>query len=47
MRIIRIHILGGAGCGKSFIAEKLKEQLGIPHYDLDDIFWIILQESME
>lgn len=37
--IIKIHILGGAGTGKSFIANKLSKLLNIPHYDLDDIFW--------
>lgn len=39
MRYKRIHILGPAGCGKSFIAAKLSERYGIPVYDLDDLFW--------
>ncbi|MBB2483321.1 DNA topology modulation protein FlaR [Bacillus sp. APMAM] len=39
MIIIRIHILGGAGSGKSYTAEHLSKKLNIPHFDLDDIFW--------
>lgn len=39
MLIIRIHIIGGAGSGKSYIAQKLSKRLNIPYYDLDDIFW--------
>lgn|SRR3989344_1455229 len=35
----RIYILGTAGSGKSFLAQKLSEKLDIPRYDLDDIFW--------
>ncbi|RAV16745.1 DNA topology modulation protein FlaR [Paenibacillus contaminans] len=37
--MIRIHIIGGAGSGKSYIAALLSQKLTIPHYDLDDIFW--------
>ncbi|WP_422661313.1 DNA topology modulation protein FlaR [Paenibacillus sp. EC2-1] len=36
---IRIHIIGGSGSGKSYIAALLSAKLQIPHYDLDDIFW--------
>lgn len=36
---MKLHIIGGAGSGKSFIAEKLSKKYHIPHYDLDDIFW--------
>lgn len=39
MFIIRIHIIGGAGSGKTYIAQKLSKLLYIPYYDLDDIFW--------
>ncbi|MFD1134437.1 hypothetical protein [Paenibacillus urinalis] len=39
MIIIRIHIIGGAGSGKSHIANLLQKELNIRHYDLDDIFW--------
>ncbi|WP_010094583.1 DNA topology modulation protein FlaR [Ornithinibacillus scapharcae] len=36
---MRIHIIGGAGSGKSYIAERLSKALNIPHFDLDDVFW--------
>ena len=36
---MKIHIVGGPGSGKTFLAEKLSRELGIPHYDLDDIQW--------
>ena len=36
---MKIHIVGGPGSGKSFLAKKLSQELGIPHYDLDDIQW--------
>ena len=36
---MKIHIIGGSGSGKSYISKKLAQQLNIPHYDLDDIFW--------
>ena len=36
---MKIHIIGGPGSGKTFLAEKLSAQLGIPHYDLDDLQW--------
>ena len=36
---MKIHIIGGPGSGKSFLARKLSEQYKIPHYDLDDIQW--------
>jgi uridine kinase len=35
----KIHILGGAGSGKTTIAKRLSVRLSIPHYDLDDIYW--------
>ena len=31
-----IQIIGVSGCGKSTIARKLSESLGIPYYDADD-----------
>lgn len=37
--IRRIHIIGGSGSGKSYIAQKLSSQLNIETYDLDNIFW--------
>lgn len=36
---MKIHIIGGPGSGKTFLADKLSEQYGIPHYDLDDLQW--------
>ena len=35
----RIHIIGGPGSGKSFLAAELSRRLGVPAYDLDDLFW--------
>ena len=39
MTKLRIHIFGGPGSGKSFVAAELSRRLGIPAYDLDDLFW--------
>lgn len=39
MKYQRIHIIGGPGSGKSYIARRLSEKYALPHYDLDDIFW--------
>jgi len=36
---LKIHIIGGSGTGKSFIADKISSLYHIPHFDLDDIFW--------
>ena len=36
---MKIHIIGGPGSGKTFLADKLSRQYGIPHYDLDDLQW--------
>ena len=36
---MKIHIVGGPGSGKSFLAEKHSTQYGIPHYDLDELQW--------
>lgn len=36
---MKIHIIGGPGSGKSFLANNLSKELGIPHYDLDDLQW--------
>jgi len=35
----RIHIIGGSGSGKSYIAAKLAQRFGVPAYDLDELFW--------
>lgn len=42
---MKIHIIGGPGSGKSFLADKLSQELGIPHYDLDDLQWDNQAES--
>ncbi len=36
---MKIHIIGGPGSGKTFLAEKLSKELGVRHYDLDDLQW--------
>lgn len=36
---MKIHIIGGPGSGKSFLAEKLSKELGISRFDLDDLQW--------
>ena len=36
---MKIHIIGGPGSGKTFLAEKFSKELGIHHYDLDDLQW--------
>ena len=36
---MKIHIIGGPGSGKTYLAKKLSAQLGIPHYDLDELQW--------
>ena len=42
---MKIHIIGGPGSGKTFLAERLSKRLGIPHYDLDDLQWDPEQDS--
>lgn len=37
LKINKIHIVGASGTGKSTLAKKLSEELGIPHFDLDDV----------
>jgi len=36
---MRIHIIGGAGSGKTSLAQKVSVRLGIPHFNLDEMFW--------
>jgi adenylate kinase family enzyme len=38
-KINRIYILGTIGAGKSTLAKKLSKELGIKHYDMDDLYW--------
>lgn len=35
----RIHVLGSSGAGKTTFARTLAKRLGIPHWELDAIFW--------
>jgi hypothetical protein len=35
----RIHIIGGAGSGKTTLAQKLSSRLDIPYYEMDVIGW--------
>jgi adenylate kinase family enzyme len=41
----RIHIIGGPGSGKTYAARHLSDALGIPTYDLDDLFWDLAAQS--
>lgn len=36
---MKIYIIGGPGSGKTFLANKLSNELNIPHFDLDDLQW--------
>lgn len=36
---MKIHIIGGPGSGKTYLAEKLSKDLSLPHFDLDDVMW--------
>lgn len=42
---MKIHIIGGSGSGKTYLARKLAKEHGIPHYDLDDLQWDNKAES--
>ena len=35
----RVVVIGVAGSGKSTVARELGERLGVPHIELDSIFW--------
>lgn len=37
--MMKIHIIGGSGTGKTYLANRLLTKYNIPHYDLDDLFW--------
>jgi len=39
MNYMRIHIIGGAGSGKSYVAARLSDMYGMAVLDLDTIFW--------
>lgn len=36
---MKIRIIGCSGSGKSWLARRLSQKYGIPHYDLDTIQW--------
>lgn len=36
---MRLHIIGGGGSGKSYIAQQLSARCHVPALDLDDIYW--------
>ncbi|WP_409292655.1 AAA family ATPase [Peribacillus sp. SCS-37] len=35
----KIHIIGSVGSGKTTLAKRLSEELGIPYYELDNVMW--------
>lgn len=39
MESMKIHIIGGPGSGKTYMANLISNQTNIKNYDLDDIFW--------
>lgn len=40
MKYHRIQIVGPSGSGKTTLAKELSREFGIPHYELDSIFWL-------
>lgn len=40
MTFSRVHIFGGAGSGKTTLAETFSQAYGIPHYELDDVYYL-------
>lgn len=39
MNKYKIHIIGGPGSGKTYLADIIAKNFNINRYDLDDIFW--------
>ena len=35
----KVAVIGGTGSGKSTVAQQLAERLGVPHIELDALFW--------
>ncbi|QJQ02344.1 adenylate kinase [Herbaspirillum rubrisubalbicans Os34] len=40
MDFLRTLIIGNSGAGKSWLADRLAEQYGSPHIDLDSLHWL-------
>ena len=36
---MKLHIIGGPGSGKTWLADRLSAEFNVPAFDLDDIFW--------
>ncbi|MFZ2538402.1 MAG: DNA topology modulation protein FlaR [Oscillospiraceae bacterium] len=36
---MKIHIIGGSGTGKTYLAKQLSIKYNVARYDLDDLFW--------
>ena len=36
---MKIHIIGGSGSGKTYLAKRLADRYRLPVYELDDLFW--------
>lgn len=36
---MKIYILGNSGSGKTRLSKRLSDRYGLPHVDLDDLFW--------
>lgn len=36
---IKIHIIGGSGTGKSYLAKTLSKKLNVENFDLDNLMW--------
>jgi adenylate kinase family enzyme len=39
VRLLRFAVVGTSGCGKSTFAKRLSAILGLPHIELDSLFW--------
>ena len=47
MTVKKIHIIGGSGSGKTYISQRISEDLNIEHYDLDELYWDNSNETYE
>ena len=39
-RVLRIHVTGASGSGTSTLGAMLADRFDIPHFDIDDYFWM-------